>query len=374
MSSTQMAKPHRRPHDVIPTNDAMKHDFRSREAIFAADLAMREEFTARLVECFKQSAQEVESEDEYNCLLNAAREWEEMFFSAFHESLDLRNRSGIFIPPRNLEPIYTPIAESEVESYLRVKANDIAKARKLTLLFRRWAELRSHPDRIHAEIRSSDEEQKEDWYWAVACFALEVLEGKIPFAHRIGPDHYHLLEEVWLEDVKRLRAYFLWEAAGSHWSEDAGVQYFFLATDRLRQAALEPKQKASRQSFARAGTYIEQSYLCNGTVDPTVDSTAHDLIKKKAYRIWDRTGHTRPASANWPDAERYVKRFYDHIVPAVNEGRLEDLRVVTDAICSGHDGQCPCDIVNCFEALLVISYLDPAKLQDCGEGRAAFLF
>jgi hypothetical protein len=352
----------------------MGHEFRSRRAALAADPAAREELAARLVECFRQIAEKVVSEDDYSCLLSGARDWEEMFFSAFHEPLDLRRRSGICVPPRNLEPVYTPIAESEVESYLRVKANDIAKARKLTLLFRRWAELKSHPERIHAEIGSSGQEQNEDWYWAGACFALEVLEGKIPFAHRIGPDQYDLLERVWLEDVKRLRAYFLWEGAGSHWHEDGGVQYYFRVTDHLRQAALEPRQKASRQSFTRAETYIEQSYLCDGRVDAGADSTAHDLIAKKAYRIWDRTGHTRPASANWVDAERYVKRFYDHVVLAVNEGRLEDLRAVADAICSGHDGQCPCDVVNCFEALLVISYLDPAKLRDCCEGRAAFLF
>ncbi|MGA2069364.1 MAG: hypothetical protein ABSG86_30720 [Thermoguttaceae bacterium] len=352
----------------------MKHEFRSRRATLAADSAARGELAARLVECFRQGVQEMVSEDDYNCLLNAAREWEEMFFSAFQELLDLRKRSGISVPPRNLEPVYAPIGEAEVESYLRAKANGIAKARKLTLLFRRWAELKSHPDRIHAEIGSSAQEQDEDWYWAGACFALEVLEGKIPFAHRIGPDQYHLLESVWLEDAKRLSAYFLWEAAGSRWHEDGGAQHYFRASDRLRQAALEPRQKASRQSFARAETYIEQSYLCGGRVDATADSTAHDLIAKKAYRIWDRAGRTRPASANWDDAERYVRRFYDHIVPAANEGGLEDHRSVTDAVCSGLDGRCPCDVVNCFEALLVISYLDPAKLQECCDGRAAFLF
>ena len=44
-------------------------------------------------------------------------------------------------------------------------------------------------------------------------FVSEVLEGSINFASNITSESYWRLEEVWLQQVKTLRAYLLWTTA-----------------------------------------------------------------------------------------------------------------------------------------------------------------
>lgn len=356
--------------DIKDRHKRLYEQFRADEEEIGKNPPRREEFRGEFEELlgrFRQLAQELRLEEDFQWLTSAAREWEEAHFRVFREPRNLRAEIGISVPPPHLEPAFQPVTDEDVRAYLKSKANDVAQARKLTQLFWRWAELKSHPERIHAEIHSKNEEMDEDWYWANVFFAARVLEGEIRFPYRIGPELYGLLEKVWLEDVKRLKAYLLWERDGCHWQPDGGAKYFFQAADSLRETALSTRLKASLNSFSRAETYVEQSYLSEGAINPLRDSSAHDLIARKADRIWLKGPRRRTAEADWADAQRYVRGFYDHILPAVRQADAAHIAGVAEALCSAHRGKMPCDIVNCLEAALVIYYVDPARLRSaCG--------
>ena len=356
--------------EVEKLHEEMLDEIRCQGQQIASDDRRGKEFMNRfdgLVGQFKQLAGQVNSEEEFDWLTRVACQWEEPYFSVFRKPRNLRAEIGISVPPPGLEPAYKPLPDQNVQDYLRAKANDIARERKLTRLFQRWAELKSHPDRLHAEIPSQPDEMKEDWYWASVYFAADVLEGEIRFANRIGPELYPMLEGVWLKDVKRLKAYLLWEHDGSHWQPDGGKEYFFKAANLVRDTALGEKLKASPSTFAHAKTYIEQLYLSDGVVNSVGDSTAHHLVVNKAQRIWAHSARRRGAEANWAEAERYVRGFYEHIIPAVKEADPQHIAALAEAFCSAHRGPRPCDIVNCFEAALVVYYVDPEKLKAaCG--------
>jgi hypothetical protein len=42
-------------------------------------------------------------------------------------------------------------------------------------------------------------------------FGLECLEGKIDFVQEVSPERYWMLEQHSLNEVKRAKAYFIWE-------------------------------------------------------------------------------------------------------------------------------------------------------------------
>lgn len=145
----------------------------------------------------------------------------------------------------------------------------------------------------------------------------------------------------------------------------------------LRSAAFDAGRKASSDSFARergAQEFIEQSYLSRGVIDLVDERSARKLIAIKAKRIYERSGGHRPDIDNWLDAERYVRGFYEHIIPAVKERRPANIEAIAEALCSTHRPEQHCDIVNCFEAALVIYYVDAKCLEDACGPAAALLF
>lgn len=92
-------------------------------------------------------------------------------------------------------------------------------------------------------------------------FATEVLDGNIRLPQHVGPDLYPLLEKVGLVDVKRIKAYLLWEEAGSPWDPHGRDQTFWRACEQLQETALEPKSKGSRHTFASIARYLVERYV-----------------------------------------------------------------------------------------------------------------
>ena len=343
------------------------------------DASWAEEFKQRfklLEERFREYAGQVTSEDQFNWLRKATRDWDEVLLNVFSQSSNMRQSIGISVPPKGLEPAYHPLSDEEAREYLATRACNISRSRKLTQLFQRWEELNSSPERIDREIPSKLDEQKQDWYWATVCFASEVLDGRIGFAHRVGEDLYPTLEEVWLADVKQWNAYHVWASEGRHWQPDGGKWYYYKAAHRLHMAALTDTLKASSYSFRRVEQYIDQMYLANGKIDVNREPGARKLIEAKAYRRWeyrDREGLSGTASDDWRTARSYVGKFYDHIIPSIR-GEEEDIRQVAQLLYSCHEDGTPCDLVNCFEAALVIYYVDPTKLKSACGAKSDLLF
>jgi hypothetical protein len=218
-----------------------------------------------------------------------------------------------------------------------------------------------------------------DWRQAETLFASDVLDGFPNFAGRIGSASYGLLEEVWLKDVKQIRAYFIWKKRGAPYPGQEREDYDF-ACDHIRRLLTDRSGKRSIKArpseFGEAKAYIEQRYLTNGRVVHEGASekaaAARVLIARKAERIHERRKQTESKYSecaendlrNWIWAELYVKMFYENIVPAVMENGKENVLAVLKAFQYSKAPENCWWVINCFEAALAIYFLNANTIQE----------
>ncbi|ACB49446.1 unknown [Crocosphaera subtropica ATCC 51142] len=245
------------------------------------------------------------------------------------------------------------------KKYLEKEAYCLGQARKERLLKKLLGEYRHL---IHNLIPSDLENMKMDWCSACTYFSSKILEGKLDFSSQIESDLYHYLEEVWLEDVKHLRAYEIWWKKGHNriYEESTTVNYYFQACQQIMASLVDPYIKAPFSRFEELKNYLKNCYLTEeGKLDKDKSNT---LIEIKAHRIWETTNNSN-SSENWSSAQQYVEDFYENIIPAVVDGDLESITKVKNAIQAINDPT-HYHIINCFEVALVIYFLPSDVLED----------
>ncbi len=320
----------------------------------------------QLLEEMKQLNQDMQRAEEFDWLNTAAMDWQIVFSSRLRIPRDIRREVGIQVPSRTLEPTRRILPDEQIQQHLKDKAYLVGQFRKLAALARRLEELNAYRDRIHEEIVSSPEEAERDWHDAHVHFASEVLDAEIFFPYQIGPESYHRLENIWLEDVKRMRAYLIWERRNDGWSPEAELPNYLSACEQLRSKLLDESLKASPASFEDVKSYLNATYLRAGRLDTSPGQPGWELVRAKARRIWQRSG--QPAGQDeriWAAADAYCQAFYENIIKAVVEDLPEAVAAVVNAfrICRNFGHNYP--IVNCFEAALTIYYLKPSTVQRC---------
>lgn len=279
---------------------------------------------------------------DYAWLSDTAIQWQVVFSSIFNIP-----RTVQISPPQQLNPLterYTPRA---LDDLLKRESFSLSQARMLEGL----AEYIRH-------YRSAPAEMDRDWYYAKTNLAYWLLEGTIHFAQQVLPESFYHLEEVWLEDLRRVTGYFHWVAEGrKQWNHDADYHY---ACAHLRAQLTNPRLKASRRDFAAVREYLEARYLTAGGLDYGRPAVV-ELVRGKAHRLWEKTGESDPGT-NWHRAVTAAAGFYEHIIPAVLENADADIATVLTALRAdvgpAHDAA-----VNCFEVLVAAYFLDPDILQ-----------
>lgn len=207
-------------------------------------------------------------------------------------------------------------------------------------------------------------EQDWDWHQAEVCLANDILDGVIDFARRVGALSYPRLEQIWMFEVLELLAYLEWNHSG-HPLDISSEAFYFKACAQVRERLLAFKQKASFEQFGEAKKYIEETYLTSDST-PRLDYTkldaagAYNIIKIKSERI--REIKNRYGDQNWYDAEFYVRKFYENIIPAVMTGDSKSIRTVLDAFHFSIENRL--QIVNCFEMALAVYFLKSADVKE----------
>ena len=210
-------------------------------------------------------------------------------------------------------------------------------------------------------IQINTEEAYLDWRQATVQLASNILDGSINFSVRIASPSYFHLEDVWLQEVLRLRTYFLWKRRGEI---DLGLDKidYQQVCDDLHQKLISYDIKADITQFKEAKLYLEDHYLSNNRLDMGKESVRL-LVARKATRIYETTGMRNPKE-NWIKAENYAKMFYESIIPAVLDDDPE--KVLTILKCLQYNTKAPetdWGVINCFEAVLAIYFLKPKTIQ-----------
>lgn len=334
-----------------------RHDALLEQAIrlgrhFTDQAQIDEEFlrdVGRLLRDMNRLSEEAESFDEYRWLSDAAIKWQVIFNAA----LNLPKTVQLPLPRRLLppQPPATSLTEEEIEHLLRRNAEyfayvRIAKSKRLI------------------DILSSPEEQRCDSHQAAVYLASDVLDGKINFPSRIGPSSYWRLQQIWIEEVKQLRAYCVWEHRGGKLDVKEAQEDYYQSGDGLRARLADPGIKGQPSEFGVVMKFLEESYLTDGRA---LTSKPHlvELIKRKAERIAEVTGRTSESDAfqNWVDAESYVTMFYESIIPAVMKNEPESVLMVLKAFQFSKAPENSWRIIDAFEVALVTFFVNPESIR-----------
>lgn len=302
---------------------------------------------------------QITSASEYAQLCELANEWQLAFSTILDEPHNVREHVGLTVPPETLVPDSCRVLrEQDVDEFLHVTALSIARARAINKVLEQIANLQLDLGRIERSASSSFE-MEGDWYLACVHFATRVLYGKLRFASQIPGSSYRHLQSVWLDDVKRVRAYLSWEEQKDAGVESSSEANYAAACSDLEANVLDPTRKERYELFERLDDRFESKYLLAGRIDW---EKAHPLITRKAYHLWEVDPH-RGADHDWRVASEFVCQFYENIGPAVRERNHASAAEVLTAI-RRHD------ITSAFELSIVMSFMDADMLNELLDGQA----
>jgi hypothetical protein len=180
------------------------------------------------------------------------------------------------------------------------------------------------------------------------------------FAFHITEGSYWRLEREWLKSVKELRAY---HTSQSRYASVDPAGDYLEACLHFDYLLLARESKAIASSFKTVKRYLAARYLVDGKIKVGTKLDAGLLVSVKADRLWKMTGRT-DTDHNWGEAELYVKKFYENIIPAVEEENgLPHVKEVLDAFRFSTDCNHCYHLINCFEMAIAINFLDPEKIR-----------
>ncbi len=210
----------------------------------------------------------------------------------------------------------------------------------------------------------TQQDRDADWMQACAIWA-DRLMTVYPLSELDSAGFCHL-EATWLEDVKRHLAYCCWVAkVGDNdylLSETLRMQCYFEGCEELRDRLVRPTKRPI--DHRAAIQYVKDRYL--GPASVLDHQKAADLIARKAARLSWANGD--PSER----AKQFVRAFYGHIVPAVAAtGRTQTDAILHVLKALRYEGGAPGEpgIVNAFEALLAILFIDGKVVQELWEGQ-----
>lgn len=277
--------------------------------------------------------------------------------------MDLDKR--VFLDPVTDKAVATaapPLAEylllwqsrhpTAVEELVRQVAERLSYIRRVNRVFYEHAR---KLERVR-DIASNKDDMDNDWRDACAFTALKIIDGEIEFTD-IESGDYPILEDVWLTQIKRFKAYYIWERNKTKSAEDSYDQ----AGHDIREKLLREPPRSLAQ-FEPVRHYVETNCLCSdGTLDDRKPGL-NMMLSAKARRIYETRGETNK-EINWFRARLYVRMFYENIIPAVTEKNKTATLAILKAFQFSKSRQNRYLIINALEAITAIKFLDKARIQ-----------
>jgi hypothetical protein len=290
--------------------------------------------------------------DDYNWLSDVVLKWHVMFSSV----LNIQKEMPSLSVPQRLESAaaMTFYSEKELDNLFSTLAFQQSMSRRTNVLLQRVG--------LAQMLLSTDEERNQDWRDASIIFAAQVLEGSLHFTRQMGPESYWRLESVWLTDVKKAKAFFIWERRENRPESGFDKADYYAACEEIRQMLVNRGIKGTLEEFEDVKGYLEEKYLDDqGRFDPR-KKEAHALLSTKARKVWEGGGDS-DRDANWRIAETYCKMFYENIVSAVVAGDPECILAVLKAFQYSKAPENRYLIINCLEVAMAIYFLDSEIIQ-----------
>jgi hypothetical protein len=259
--------------------------------------------------------------------------------------------------------------DNDLEKWLFFKAAEILDSRaqqdhsrlsKEEIVGRYLARLT--PEEVHYQT-------EQNWKQAELYLANDVLDGKFDLVRSLTPNSYHRIEgpagRRWLREAKTLKAYLIWEAGREAPNSEGAAGDYLKACRQILDHLLSPQKKLPQDAFEPVQKYVENSFLKNRKLDSASEKTKL-WIAVKSQRLQDLQIVREPEKSK-AEAERHMKKFYEHIGPAVlrdDAKSKESVRSVLQSLGLYRQFEHYEAMVNCFEMAIAIYFLHPEKIAE----------
>lgn len=330
--------------DLIRIDDARRTDFVNCVDLFLDQL--------------RQSVPQVRTTAAADLLGQFASEWQTIFTAELRIPRDISDIFRIGRAPDDCEPTLTyakvaPLQREIILERIRERAFLISKDWKLNWLKRQLFAFSARPELIHKTILTPPVRTPEDdWREACVFFACDVVDARVDLALQLGVCAFEFLENVWLEDMKRLKAYFFWEAAQPNGELADANEFYGKACDDIRARLGDNAIKSGAESFSPIADWLKKEILDHGQLDTQTRPYARCLVEKKAWRLWNRT-KCEDSSRNWQSAESYARSFYENLIPAVVDRNRKAIDAIRRAVLDESPANSTREIVNALEVAVV---------------------
>ncbi|MDD5269263.1 MAG: hypothetical protein PHO08_19470 [Methylococcales bacterium] len=246
------------------------------------------------------------------------------------------------------------LSKNMYEVFIKQAAEKISEVRRLMVLGSHYEYYIHHIN----DIGSSDEDKKADWERAVTFLGSCVLyEDNVQF-NQLDPECYQHLELTWLDEIKKLTAYFIWLGV----SQTSHVDNYLEACNKVNYLLLNREPQPS-QLFSDAHTYINEKYLTTEGFFDEKKKKAISEIEARSHRGWEINNSLSPID-NWLNAKNYLKVFYENIIPAIEDKSKIHISNIIRAVYDDKKSADPYRIVSCFEVILMINFLDKKIVRE----------
>ena len=244
------------------------------------------------------------------------------------------------------------VSKDSYEEFIKQAAEKISVIRRLASISEEFKR------RIHEinSISSTTQEMESDWRNACSFINSKILYEEGKKFMDLDPACYPQLEKAWLQEMKKVRAYFIWEQENQ---SNATLNYLRVC-DSLNAALLE-RTTLSESLFINVRDYIEKKYLTgNGTLDETRKEVTVE-IDARAHRAWEFNPKTSEIEYR-PIVKKYLEGFYENIIPAVVKKSTVHVEKIFQSF-RNETGPDPYGIVSCFEVVLALVFLDKSNIK-----------
>ena len=208
----------------------------------------------------------------------------------------------------------------------------------------------------------------EDWRQAEVAFATHCLENSSGVVEEYAFAAFDCLRGVWLEDVKRFKAYLIWEDEAADW-DPSGSNRRYLDACRWWKNILHTAVEQRPEMISLLTRYIRDKHGADLT--STTDKGFKELIELRAHRLWEADAIPNGSSElYWKQAEEHVERFTLHLMRVVCDSCEESRELVWNELHSSQVSSFRTGFLcSSLEALIVLYLVAPYSNAGCDRSR-----
>ena len=253
------------------------------------------------------------------------------------------------LPPLSLS---TPSLSNEDFEWntIRATALELSRIRKAQAILHKYG---GDLNRYFDSIESTAQECEADWWNAIASIAINELPAHSKL-WALSADCFHHFEGIFLEQLRQTVAYHRWlGATGDQHCEEIRVSCYFDGCNELRERLVAVKKMPGPMGAVQ---YLLDTYLNQrGEAD---QQKIGRLIELKLQRLVGQVSNP------FVVAKRFVDTFYNNAYVAITTGNKQSVTQTLQAVQHGGSEAGKPSIVNAYETLLLIMFLDGPTVQE----------